>query len=120
MPRFVILQHQTPPGAERPPHFDFMLEDDGKLLTWALPEPPSAGRSLAATLLSDHRLEYLSYEGEIRGGRGSVTRWDAGDFEWLERGDDVIRVRLHGGSSTQTATLTRSAKEDWTFLSEQH
>lgn len=95
-----------------------MLEDEGKLLTWALPAVPSPGRSMEATLLADHRLAYLAYEGELSGGRGRVTRWDAGDFEWLVRGEDFLCLRLYGGKLSANATLQRRATPAWTFLLE--
>ena len=107
MPRFVVLRHETPPGADRESHFDFMLEDGGKLLTWTLPAPPQAGSTMAATPLPDHRLAYLDYEGPISGGRGRVTRWDAGAFEWLERGDELLRLRLTGSKFSGIATIAR-------------
>jgi hypothetical protein len=96
MPRFVILQHVTPPGYREGTHFDLMLEDDGHLLTWSLPQAPRAGISLTATRLPDHRLVYLDYEGPVSGDRGEVTRVDGGEFRWLERGPDPVVVRLIG------------------------
>src|SRR5882724_3306447 len=68
MPRFVILRHETPPGFARPAHWDFMLECGGVLRTWEM---------------ADHRLAYLEYEGEVPGGRGTVSRWDEGRYEIL-------------------------------------
>ena len=81
MPRFVILHHETPPGYHRPPHWDFMLEADGVLRTWALPEKPAPGRALTVEAIADHRLSYLEYEGEVSGDRGRVARWDWGTYE---------------------------------------
>jgi len=60
-----------------------MLEAGSVLRTWALLEPPAGAGEQAAEALPDHRPEYLSYEGEVSGGRGSVTRWDEGMFEPL-------------------------------------
>src|SRR5687768_14660009 len=84
MPRYVILQHITPPEAERGTHYDLMLEQDGKLVTWAIPEPPRAGLRTSATKLSDHRLAYLDYEGPISGDRGEVRRVDVGEYEFSQ------------------------------------
>jgi hypothetical protein len=92
MPRFVILCHNTPRGC----HFDFMLEEEGTLKTWALPQPPQLGLEIEAQPLADHRLSYLDYEGPISGGRGSVTRWDAGTFSTKYRTETEWAILLAG------------------------
>ncbi len=99
MPRFVVLRHETPPGHERPTHWDFMLEAGGVLRTWALAEAPCRGRAIAAEELAEHRLAYLEYEGDVSGGRGSVVRWDAGTYEVLDG-----RVALQSESNVQHRT----------------
>ena len=58
-----------------------MLEQDGVLRTWALAEEPAAQAEIAAEALGDHRLDYLEYEGPVSGDRGSVSRWDEGEYE---------------------------------------
>lgn len=75
MPRFVILHHDWPFD-----HFDFMLEGDGRLMTWRLPNAPTAGETVVAERLPDHRIDYLNYEGPVSGGRGTVRCWDRGIF----------------------------------------
>lgn len=85
MPRFVVLHHQ--PGKESlrgraDPHFDWMFELDGVLRTWATEPIASLGGPLEvpARQLADHRLHYLTFEGEISGDRGTVQRVLAGTF----------------------------------------
>jgi len=123
MPRFAILHHETPSGYERPAHWDFMLECGDLLWTWALRELPAVGREVVAEELADHRLAYLDYEGEVSGGRGSVTRWDGGEYEVLgshdnpgaltpalsqrEREKGAIRLVLHGQRVTGEVFLSR-------------
>ena len=80
--RFVVLLHKFPLGHQRDDHWDLMLEEDSKLLTWALTEMPEPGKSIPAVALADHRKLYLEYEGPISGDRGSVTRVLAGSFFW--------------------------------------
>jgi hypothetical protein len=128
MPRFVILRHETPPHSPRPAHFDLMLEVEGALWTWALPEEPAPGRKLAATRLTDHRLAYLNYEGEISGDRGYITRWDDGAYELLPRqaapavtkrsADEELLVRLVGSKIAGEVFLTRRGEtaDQWWFL----
>ena len=80
MPRFVILRHDPAPAGDRPLHWDLMLETADRLRTWALESEPGPGRTIAARPLVDHRPEYLDYQGPLSGGRGAVSRWDAGEF----------------------------------------
>ena len=91
MPRFVILEHDHPTL-----HWDLMLESGGVLRTWRLASPPSAGCSIAAEAIGDHRLLYLDYEGPISRNRGYVRRWDAGSFAWLTEEKALVGVRLEG------------------------
>lgn len=89
MPRFVILEHDWP---ER--HWDLLLEAGEVLRAWRLLAEPGPGRSVPAEPNFDHRSMYLDYEGPLTGGRGRVTRWDAGEFEWEQA--DAQCVMLHG------------------------
>lgn len=79
MPRFVVLEHDWPE-----PHLDLFLEAGDVLQAWRL---PAYFLLVAPTKIypnSSHRLQYLDYEGVVSGGRGSVKRWDFGDYEWRE------------------------------------
>jgi hypothetical protein len=105
MPRFVILLHQTPQGSEQPDHVDLMLERGESLRTWRLEKMPAAGEEVVAERIADHRLAYLDYEGEVSGGRGRVTRVDAGEFESVQENPIGIRVRLKGTKLNGMLTL---------------
>lgn len=107
MSRFVILRHDPPPGGQRPPHWDLMLQSGDVLRTWALAEPPTAGRPIAAEALADHRTAYLDYEGPVSGDRGAVCRWDAGTVQWERATPREIVIRLDGNQVSGRATLTR-------------
>ncbi|SDB84243.1 ATP-dependent DNA ligase LigD ligase module /ATP-dependent DNA ligase LigD phosphoesterase module /ATP-dependent DNA ligase LigD polymerase module [Raineyella antarctica] len=97
VPTFVIQEHHA-----RRLHWDFRLERDGVLVSWAVPKGPPTDptQNHLAVHTEDHPLEYGSFEGEIpRGeyGAGQVTIWDAGTIEvekWRE-GKEVI-VTLYG------------------------
>jgi len=97
MPRFAILHHVTPAEAEKPNHYDLLLEDGDILKTYTLADFPSVGMPVTATPDFDHRLIYLDYEGPISDNRGEVTRADEGTFNWIIRQDDLITVHLIGG-----------------------
>lgn len=95
--RFVIQEHH----ASRL-HWDFRLEHDGVLVSWALPKGPPDDPKInhLAVMTEDHPLEYGSFEGSIPQGEyggGDVFIWDAGTYEcekWRE-GEEVVAV-LHG------------------------
>jgi hypothetical protein len=106
MPRFVVLHHETPAGYARPPHWDFMLETGGALRTWVLAEQPGGPRVIAAEALDDHRLDYLEFEGEVSGGRGTVTRWDQGTYAWIYQSRGEMEVALRGSRLLGRARLT--------------
>lgn len=114
---FVILEHELPQSHPRAGvHFDLMLEHDGRLLTWALDEAPRVGEEgsgLPCQRLPDHRVMYLDYEGPVSGDRGEVRRWDRGECELLEQGDQRVRARIEGERVCATVTLTREQGEQW-------
>lgn len=117
MPRFVVLRHETPPGAPRGLHWDFMLEQDGVLRTWALAEEPRADCAIDAQELAVHRVAYLQYEGPISGDRGSVVRWDEGDFALLSEVAELIELNLAGRRLFGNVRLERDPSDalHWTF-----
>ena len=94
---FVIQEHH----ASRL-HWDFRLEHDGVLVSWALPKgvPTDPAHNHLAVQTEDHPLEYATFEGTIPKGQygaGAVTIWDQGDYELEKwRDDQEIIVTLHG------------------------
>jgi hypothetical protein len=91
MPRFVVLEHDW-----NGVHWDFMLECGEVLRTWAVDVPIVAGKECRARALSDHRLVYLDYEGELTGQRGRVRRVDGGLYHALVWSRDRVRVVVTG------------------------
>jgi hypothetical protein len=94
--RFVILRHETPPGAERASHYDVMFDTGTALRTWSVAAAPDAPGEQPAQALADHRREYLTYEGAVSGNRGTVTRWDDGDYETLADDATAFVAEVHG------------------------
>jgi bifunctional non-homologous end joining protein LigD len=96
-PRFVVQRHDA-----RRLHYDFRLERDGALASWAVPKgiPLKRGERRLAVHVEDHPLEYGDFEGTIPAGEygaGTVEIWDRGTFELLEeKRNGGLTVRLHG------------------------
>jgi hypothetical protein len=91
MPRYVILHHDWPTA-----HFDLMLEDGPVLKTWRLNRVPITDEPELAKAIADHRLDYLTYEGPISGGRGTVRREESGEYRYLVTTDSEVVIMLGG------------------------
>jgi bifunctional non-homologous end joining protein LigD len=94
--RFVVQEHH----ASRL-HYDFRLERDGVLVSWAIPKGPSMNpaEKRLAIQVEDHDLEYADYEGIIPDteyGSGAVVTWDTGTYEPVEWKEREIQFVLEG------------------------
>ena len=110
---FVIQEHHA-----RRLHWDFRLERDGVLVSWALPKgvPTDPAVNHLAVHTEDHPLEYGGFEGEIpRGeyGAGAVTIWDRGTYETEKWAADEVKVRLRGQRVTGGFALFQTRGNQW-------
>jgi bifunctional non-homologous end joining protein LigD len=98
-------------------HYDFRLEIDGTLKSWAVPKGPSLDPAVKhmAAMVEDHPLDYGDFEGNIPKGNygaGSVMLWDRGRFEIIGEEDGLAQIargdlkfRLHGEKLNGTWAL---------------
>ena len=128
-PRFVVQLHDATTL-----HYDFRLEVDGVLRSWAVPKGPSTDpreRRLAVEV-EDHSLEYADFEGVIGEGSygsGAVIVWDAGTYRNLDAersmaqalADGHARFWLEGSKLRGGWTLVRTGdrtgvKAQWLLI----
>ena len=129
---YVIQEHDA-----RRLHYDFRLELNGTLLSWAVPKGPSLDPSVKrlAVHVEDHPVEYGSFEGEIPPGNygaGTVIVWDRGTWdpvggaaeaeESYKAGKLKFRLfgeKLHGGWTLVRSHMRGSGdKEQWLLIKE--
>ncbi|MBL0950617.1 MAG: ATP-dependent DNA ligase, partial [Pseudomonas sp.] len=127
--RFVVQKHDA-----RRLHYDFRLELDGTLKSWAVPKGPSLdpAQKRLAVHVEDHPLDYASFEGSIAEGNygaGDVIVWDQGI--WQPQGDPAaayqagkLKFTLVGEKLSGDWTLVRTRlrgsgdKEQWLLIKE--
>ena len=115
--RFVIQKH-----AATHLHYDFRLEMDNVLKSWAIPKEPQTetGIKRLAIEVEDHQLSYIDFEGTIPKGEygaGTVEIWDKGTYTLKSRSKDKIVFTLHGQKLKDDYTLIRlKASKNWLIL----
>ena len=119
---FVVQKHRATSL-----HYDFRLEHDGVMLSWAVPKGPSldpANRRFAMQT-EDHPIEYNQFEGVIPEGEyggGTVMIWDRGTWEpevedvdrALTKGD--LKFTLHGQKLHGSWVLVRMRERQWLLI----
>ncbi|WP_447979796.1 DNA polymerase ligase N-terminal domain-containing protein [Candidatus Nitrospira bockiana] len=109
-------------------HYDFRLESEGVLKSWAVPKGPSVDPKVKrlAMAVEDHPLDYAEFEGVIPEGEygaGTVMIWDRGRYE-PEGGQDVeaalrtgeLKLRLEGAKLKGSWALVRTRDRQWLLI----
>lgn len=116
MSRFVVQKHH----ATRL-HYDFRLEMDGVLKSWAVPKGPPAGSGIRrlAVQVEDHPVSYIDFEGEIAEGSygaGRVEIWDRGEYELQQQEPDLLTFTLQGDRLQGEYALVHTGAANWLLL----
>lgn len=120
MPSYVVHEHHA-----RRLHFDFRLEMEGVLKSWAIPKGPtlSPREKRLAILVTDHPLEYKDFEGIIpKGlyGAGPVIIWDKGDYRLIKGSfqEGSFEFILEGKKLKGTFAIARlkGKKNEWLLV----
>jgi DNA ligase D-like protein (predicted 3'-phosphoesterase) len=119
---FVVQKHRA-----RRLHYDFRLEHDGVMLSWAVPKGPALDPSVKRLAMEteDHPVEYNQFEGVIPEGEygaGTVMIWDRGTWEAqvedveraLAKGD--LKFRLKGKKLSGSWVLVRTRPRQWLLI----
>jgi DNA ligase D-like protein (predicted 3'-phosphoesterase) len=115
--KFVIQKHYATHL-----HYDFRLEMDGVLKSWAVPkEPPTMlGVKRLAVEVEDHPLSYIGFEGTIPEGTygaGKVEIWDKGTYTLKHRSENKIEFKLSGEKLNGDYVLIRfRGVKNWLFF----
>ena len=120
-PVFVVQRHDA-----RRLHYDFRLERNGALASWAVPKgvPLEPGARALAVHVEDHPLEYATFHGEIPSGNygaGNVDIYDHGTWELLEeKPNGQLTFALHGerlhGRWTLVPAHLDGKEENWLLI----
>lgn len=128
-PIFVVQEHH----ASRL-HWDFRLEIDGALRSWAIPKGPSVNPNdkRLAVLTEDHPLQYAKFQGIIPPGNygaGTVEIWDSGTYKNMKSdpidkcfdiGDIIVNLSGKKLKGSFALIRTKFTKNSWIFLKMKH
>lgn len=114
--RFVVQEHHASHL-----HWDFRLEMDGVLKSWAVPKgPPEApGIRRLAVEVEDHPVSYINFEGEIAEGQygaGDVKIWDSGTYDIEKNEPNEKLFTLCGHRLDGRYALIHTKGNQWIML----
>ncbi len=109
--QFVAQEHKTTNGI----HWDLMLEWTETLRTWRITTHPAdiQNASIVAERIFDHPLKFLTYEGLVQNGTGSVRIIDGGCLVFRSTAKDVLSFELRGDLLRGFYTLRKEKDSFW-------
>lgn len=114
--RFVVHKHQA-----RNLHYDFRLEMEGVLKSWAVPKgvPTEPGVRRLAVQVEDHPIGYIDFAGRIPEGEygaGTVEIWDKGEFKLDKKAPDHLEFTLEGEKLSGEYVLIHTDGKNWLLI----
>jgi DNA ligase D-like protein (predicted 3'-phosphoesterase) len=114
--RFVVQRHDASHL-----HFDFRLEMDGVLKSWAVPKglPEQPGVRRLAVQVEDHPLSYIDFAGTIPEGQygaGTVEIWDKGEYVLEKKMEKQLEFTLKGKRYSGGYALIHTQAKNWIFI----
>ena len=114
--RFVVQKHNATHL-----HYDFRLEMDNVLKSWAVPKgpPTEPGIRRLAVQVEDHALTWIDFEGTIPKGEygaGTVEIWDKGTYTLKNRTEKLIEFALEGTKLGGNYTLINFKENNWLLI----
>jgi len=114
--RFVIQEH-TAGIRHRRIHWDFMLESGNILQTYRLDKAPDEILHYSANALRilDHSLKFLTYQGPVNKGQGSVCIVESGTFQIIRQNHSRVKLNLNGQTLEGKFILVQIKDDEWLF-----
>lgn len=113
--RFVVQEHHA-----LRLHYDFRLEMDGVLRSWAVPKGPPEEPNVRrlAVQVEDHPVDYIDFAGVIPEGygAGTVAIWDRGHYQLLERQPDRLALTMEGERLRGEYLLVHTDGKNWLLM----
>ena len=114
--RFVVQRHQA-----RHLHYDFRLEMEGVLKSWAVPKgvPAESGIRRLAVQVEDHPVDYIDFAGRIPEGEygaGTVEIWDKGEYSLDGKAPDRLELTLKGKKLSGAYALIHTGGKNWLII----
>lgn len=110
--RYVIQRHARGQHV----HWDFMLESGNVLRTWRVALPPEqlVHEAVQARQIADHPVRFLTYEGPVNQGKGTVAIADSGSYTVTES-PGRLQLHLQGRVLSGLFCLRHVENENWRF-----